>query len=781
MKQEKMLITTMSVILLFVPIVFNIEVYANNIRINKKICVEFRQLPPPPTGYWIPIARIPDSRTVKILPNVPAFDWCYGCSPTSAAMMAGYYDKTDYPNMYSGPTYCGVIPKNNSVWGYGECPLSATHQGYDGLSQRGHVDDYWYSSGSNIDPYIYYGWTEHTQGDCTGDYMGTSQYYNWLNMDGSTRFYYYIDGSPLCDYTGCEPDKKDGCHGLRQFFESCGYTVDLNCTQLIYGWNGNTQGFTFDDYKGEIDVGRPVLIHVKQLSPPYGAHTMLCYGYNTSGSIIYIHDTWDHNNHEMTWGGTYPYPSGALHHKSVTVIHLEEIAVDEVKLTASDGADDDEFGSSVSICGDYSIVGVPWDDDNGNASGSAYIFQRFPPNGSSWIQQEKLNASDGSAHDLFGKSVFISYEYAIVGAVFDDDNGSNSGSAYIFKRNGSNWTQQEKLTASDGNADDNFGCSVSMCGDYAISSAPMCGDYAIIGSSGDDDNGNASGSVYIFKRNGSSWIQQAKLTPDDGAEWGFFGCSVCISDKYTVIGSFGDCENGIHSGAAYIFKRNGNSWNQQAKLTASDGTAHDNFGKSVSIFDNYAIVGAPEDDDNGNASGSAYIFKRNGSSWMQQAKLTASDAAQADNFGESVSISGDYAIVGASENDDNGTASGSVYFYLRSIGEIWTEKTKLTASDGAYWDHFGESVSVSGGYIIVGADEDDDNGYDSGSAYICHLPLFSRSGENYRLADKLPQTNYKEIIPTELMFSSNYPNPFNSITTIRYSIYKKEDIQITIY
>jgi hypothetical protein len=277
-------------------------------------------VPERPPEIKATVVMVPETNIamgINVLSNVPAFDWCYGCSATSAAMMFGHYDNTDYTNMYAGPTNGGVCPMTNSVWGSGECPLSATHQGYDELTEKGHVDDYWYSYGSSNDPY-YGNWPEHGYADCTADYMGTNQYYNWQNTDGSTTFYFYEDGAPLYDYTECESDgKRDGCHGIRLFVESRGYNVFhdesnyQNYNQYIYGYNGNTQGFTFHDFKSEIDAGRPVIIQVE-------GHSMLGYGYNTVGNKVYIHDTWDHSDHQMTWGGTY----SGLQHYGVAVIWL---------------------------------------------------------------------------------------------------------------------------------------------------------------------------------------------------------------------------------------------------------------------------------------------------------------------------------------------------------------------------------------------------------------------------------------------------------------------------
>ncbi len=264
--------------------------------------------PPEQLQASVTLPRAPLVPGTNILSDVPAFDWCYGCSATSAAMMAGYYDRTGFPNSYAGPANGGVCPLDNSTWGSGESPLAATHQGYDGLLSRGFVDDYWISYGSSADdPYITNGWVEHSWSDCTGDFMMTSQS-AFGNTDGSTTFYYYTSGAP---YSG-DGSNSDGGYGLRHFFESRGYTVAGEFNQYIEGYGGNSQGFSFLQFVQEIDSGRPVLIQLD-------GHTVLGFGYDFPSSTIYIHDTWDHLDHSMTWGGSY----GGMDHIGVTVIQLE--------------------------------------------------------------------------------------------------------------------------------------------------------------------------------------------------------------------------------------------------------------------------------------------------------------------------------------------------------------------------------------------------------------------------------------------------------------------------
>ncbi len=384
-------------------------------------------------------------------------------------------------------------------------------------------------------------------------------------------------------------------------------------------------------------------------------------------------------------------------------IEIDPVWIAQQKLLASDGAAGHMFGYTVSVSGDTALVGANGDDDNGAYSGSAYVFVR---SGSIWTQQQKLTASDGAADDGFGTSVSVSGDTALVGANGDDDNGSASGSAYVFVRSGTTWSFEQKLTASDGAADDFFGYSVSVSVDTAL-----------VGAHEDDDDGSRSGSAYVFVRSGSTWTQQQKLTASDGAAEDQFGWSVSVNGDTALVGARYDDDNGSASGSAYVFLRSGSIWGQQQKLTASDGAVIDQFGWSVSVNGDTALVGAYVDDDHGNASGSAYVFARTGTIWVQQQKITASDGAAEDFFGRSVSVNGDTALVGANGDDDNGSASGSAYVFART-GTIWVQQQKITANNGTTGDLFGYSVSVSGDTALVGARYDDDNGSASGSAYV---------------------------------------------------------------
>jgi cyclophilin family peptidyl-prolyl cis-trans isomerase len=289
---------------------------------------------------------------------------------------------------------------------------------------------------------------------------------------------------------------------------------------------------------------------------------------------------------------------------------------------------------------------------------------------------------------------------------------SYTGSAYIFEYNDGNWTQQAKLTASDGAVGDNFGGSVSISANHAIVAAPR-----------DDSN---TGSAYIFEYKNGNWTQQAKLLAYEGDTEDWFGQSVSISGDCAAVGAKLYDISATDAGAVFIYYRNEggtNNWGLNVGLSPEDAAVNDNFGYSVSINGDYVIAGAIGDDPSSgfpNFTGSAYICKYDGTAWVQQAKLTADDGAQSDKFGWSVSIDGHYAIIGAIWDDDDGTNSGSAYIFEHNSvdPDIWNQVTKLTALDAAAGDYFGYSVAIGGGRALVGAYQNDDNGSNSGSVYI---------------------------------------------------------------
>ena len=441
------------------------------------------------------------------------------------------------------------------------------------------------------------------------------------------------------------------------------------------------------------------------------------------------------------------------------------------KLTASDGAANDQLGWTVSLSGGTALVGAPNDDDRGADSGSAYLYVR---SGATWSQQARLTASDGVAGDKFGGTVSLSGDRALVGAMFDDDRGADSGSAYLFTRSGATWSQASKLTATDGAAGDHLGKDVSLSGGVAL-----------VGAEHDDDRGVDSGSAYIFASAGTVWSQQKKLTAADGASSDAFGSSVALSVDRAVVGAYYDDDRGTDSGSAYIFQRSGSTWSQASKLTATDGAAGDLFGLPVSLSGDAAVVGARSDDDRGNDSGSAYLFTRVGSSWSQLGKLTAWDVEALVQYGVGVAVDGGTAMVTAWGDGDKGGNSGAVYvhsfcqntglknaqtgkvtasdgvaqdqlgysvaldgeamisgaegrstytgvaYIFGRSGTKWSQQAKVADPNGATYDHYGWAVGLSGAWAMVGAYRDDDRAKDSGSVFV-----YARSGANWSQKQK---------------------------------------------
>ena len=334
------------------------------------------------------------------------------------------------------------------------------------------------------------------------------------------------------------------------------------------------------------------------------------------------------------------------------------------KRTAVDKADDDWFGHSVALSGDYAVVGAPLEDGTGTNRGAAYIFTRDSGGTNNWGQAKKLVPSDPEDNDFFGGAVSISGDYVAVGAYYEDGAGINRGAAYIFARNEggtNNWGEVSKLIAFDAENTDYFGYSVAISGDTVVVGAP-----------GEDGLGTNRGAAYIFARDEGgtdNWGQVAKLAASDPENFGWFGFSVAINGDIVVVGSKLKDEGGTDRGSVYIFDRNfggADNWGQIVKLTASDAENGDEFGCSVAIDGDYVIVGANYEDGNGASRGAAYIFGRNyggADTWGEVVKLTALDAEDQDWFGFSVAISGDYAVVGAHYEDGDGTNRGAIYIF----------------------------------------------------------------------------------------------------------------------
>ncbi|MEP6985578.1 MAG: DUF6531 domain-containing protein, partial [Chloroflexota bacterium] len=359
------------------------------------------------------------------------------------------------------------------------------------------------------------------------------------------------------------------------------------------------------------------------------------------------------------------------------------------KVNASDGAARNYFGETVAIYGDTAVVGSYATDLPSKVdAGAVYVFVR---NAGVWTEQQKLIASDGATGDFFGNSVAIYGDTIAVGADQATISGKvHAGAVYVFIRNAGFWTLQQKLITLDGLASDFFGIRCALYSDTLIGSA----------SSADLTGKVDAGAAYVFVRSAGVWTQQQKLIASDGAAADFFSSSVDIYLDTAIVG----CQNK----GVYVYTRSGTTWTQQQKLVASDGVAGTGFGGSARINADTIIVGAGVADLPGKVdAGAAYVFVRTGTTWTQQQKLTAADAAAGDFFGNSVDISGNTVIIGAPSADLPGkTNAGAAYIFARN-GSIWTQTDKITAGDITANDALGYFVGLNGSTAILGAPTDD--------------------------------------------------------------------------
>ena len=401
-----------------------------------------------------------------------------------------------------------------------------------------------------------------------------------------------------------------------------------------------------------------------------------------------------------TFSLTFSASDGTNAATSISAFTLE-FAVDwttasqQQKVQASDAASAGNFGRSVSVSDNTaSILGIE----------GTYIFTR---SGTTWSQQQKIQPSDHSTNkgpwgmyetDLDGETCVIGYK----GGTETSLSNNNTGTAYVFTRSGTTWSQQQKLFHPNGRQYDYFGENMQLDGDNLIVSAHN----EPHNSGGSYDN---AGAVYIWTRSGTTWTQQQRLEASDKAASDIFGSSVAIDGDTCVIGAQQEDAGGSNAGAAYVFTRSGTTWSQQQKLVASDAAASDNFGTSVGISGDTLVVGTFN-------AGAAYVFTRSGTTWSQQQILTGSDATgTSDYFGKNVRIFEDTIMVTATGNTSF-SGKGAAYIFTRS-GTTWTQDKRLEASDAAQND-YNDEIDFSGGTVVMGANGEDTTASDAGAGYF---------------------------------------------------------------
>jgi hypothetical protein len=381
------------------------------------------------------------------------------------------------------------------------------------------------------------------------------------------------------------------------------------------------------------------------------------------------------------------------------------------KLVAAEGQQWDEMGWAVAISGDWAAAGAPYADDVEVQSGAVYVFHRV---GATWLQTQRLKASDAAFGAIFGSSIAMSGETLVIGAPGDSPQGvSWAGSTYVFTLVGRTWTQSAKLNPTPLHSGDGFGQPVAISGHRVLIGAPE-----------DASHGLESGAAYIFDLVAGTWVQAAKLVGDD-VQWSWGpNLSVSLDGDQAMLGvpaySFtGQGQYGV--GAVFVFQKGPSGWTQTQRILASDAVAYDYFGWSVAVLGTRMTVGAPGKSHTGAGHGGVmYAFEKVGSVWSQTQEFWPDDAAGSDGLGSVMTLSSDHVIT-----NSNAAIAGSA-FDLRLSGSTWIQAGKMLAADAAFSDVFGSSVAISGDTVIIGAIGCDDAcpgnpNCESGAAYIFQL------------------------------------------------------------
>ena len=362
------------------------------------------------------------------------------------------------------------------------------------------------------------------------------------------------------------------------------------------------------------------------------------------------------------------------------------------------------FGRFLGLSSQYAVISAYLDFENGANSGSIYVFKKED---NKFVQDKKLFPEDGKIENYFGYSVGIYDDWIIAGSHHDSDFGASSGSAFMLKNNGDNWDFYQKLLPPDPAEADEFGNTVDIYGDFAISCAYL-----------DDDNGTNSGSVSIFKFDGNNWNFYQKISPANPQAYSQFGVTLDIYKDKIIIGAPFKNDSQNATGCAYIFELENDNWIEKAELCPEFLNLNDQFSYFVKISDNEAFISSIKDDEKAQNAGAVYIYERNeDSKWEFGQKIMAPDAQEGDAFGSAIDIQDSLLFIGAYFDDDNGSNSGSMYIYKKTNG-YWYFLIKVVPTDSDQSDAFGASISVSGDDLLVGAYSDDDNGFFSGAAYL---------------------------------------------------------------
>lgn len=414
------------------------------------------------------------------------------------------------------------------------------------------------------------------------------------------------------------------------------------------------------------------------------------------------------------------------------------------------------FGASVDLSGDFVVVGEPGEE---GATGTAFVYLRGTGT-DTWALQQELapaNVSSGGEFDpAYGTSVAIRGRTIAVGAPLDSETAINSGAVIVFEYDAkaAAWTELDKLKASTPELEDQFGFAIAATDEVIV-----------VGAYGDDDQATDAGAVYVYEREAESdsWDFAQKLVADDAEEGDRFGYSVAASGTTIAVGIFNEFAP-TDIGAAYVFEQaeEDGPWEQVQTLEASDAEPGDRFGSAVGIGNDVVLVGAPQG--GVGDSGAAYFFERDGNAWTEVARVVSAAPLPNSLFGQSVSVENGVALIGAPQEDIEGTDTGAAYLFVD--GGTWSPVARLSLVNAQDDAIFGSAVSVSSGVAVVGAPQDNIDNNVVGAAYLFGVPATDSEGE---------------VGASALRLDAPYPNPFSAGTRIGYTLAEASDVQLAVY
>jgi hypothetical protein len=430
--------------------------------------------------------------------------------------------------------------------------------------------------------------------------------------------------------------------------------------------------------------------------------------------------------------------------------------IEESRFVYDPGVSPDGLGESVAVHGQRAILGAP---ALGIANHSAGYAVAVEFEDGAWNQAQKLEADDGVLDDRFGYAVALGESIAVVGAPEAGFVGDRTGAAYVFTEQGGEWTQQLRLLPDDAEGGLEYGTSVAVHGNTVLVGAPII-----------NINHLRTGEAYIYELEDGAVSLAQRLQFGDFSFVAAFGESVALGDGLAAIGTPNRGEGAQNFGSVFLYARTDEGWEFDDELRAADAQPQDIFGSSVSLDGEWLFVGAPREDDGAANAGAVYVFRNTNGTWTEVDRLKAPTPVQDDLFGESVSVSGTAAVVGASSNDEQGSGSGTMYVF-EFDGDEWQFVEQLFASDAAIGDNMAKSVSMSGDVIVAGAagSNGDDAEESVGAAYF-----FRRDAANTSIGET---PDGLEALLTAVI----YPNPVREAATVEVETPRLQHVDLSLY